>query len=368
MSGHPNESFIRNAHNPLAAGSADSQRLAQALTLDVGEAVALLREMPDLEMLLEGDESYAERFLSRVTSALHLAFDLHEPLALREVHKALFLLYELHVADPSQVRCVNQFNVLLTRARALIERRWLAAEIRQIPAFDAPADAVELIAALKKIWRDHPVAAHPIFDFLEQDASRAQIVAFFQSDSALNIRFFDLIVMSLVGSQNEVRRELAQNFWDEAGRGDTGRSHVNLFRHLLDTVGVGQADDDHASVLDWQGLAGYNLFMLGCLNRQHYFKSLGVMSMTELLDPSQYEKLARGCRRVGLGVGSEMDYYDEHITIDVVHGEGWLVNVIQPLAERTPAAMKEILLGASLRLSTCQDYYDDLYGKLVLLS
>jgi len=90
--------------------------------------------------------------------------------------------------------------------------------------------------------------------------------------------------------------------------------------------------------------------------------------MTELLDPSQYEKLARGCRRVGLGVGSEMDYYDEHITIDVVHGEGWLVNVIQPLAERTPAAMKEILLGASLRLSTCQDYYDDLYGKLVLLS
>ncbi|MEL1610966.1 hypothetical protein V2W50_20715, partial [Acinetobacter baumannii] len=34
-----------------------------------------------------------------------------------------------------------------------------------------------------------------------------------------------------------------------------------------------------------------NAFMLGGVNRQHYYKSLGVMAMTELLDPPQYEKL-----------------------------------------------------------------------------
>jgi len=346
----------------------DSSRLDQALAASIDDGVATLRELPDLDALLARDDGYEARWLAKLDGRLEAAFDRREAGALYEIHRALFLLYELHVAEPGLTRCVNQFNALLTRIRTTIERRWLAAEARQTPPLGPCANAEELIAALKAVWTSHPVSSHPIFDFLERDATHAQIVQFFQSDSALNIRFFDLIVLSLVGSLHEVRKELAQNFWDEAGRGEPARSHVSLFRHLLDTVGIGQADDDHASVLGWQGLAGYNLFMLGCLNRQHYFKSLGVMSMTELLDPSQYEKLARGCRRVGLGQGREMDYYDEHISIDVVHGEGWLVNVIKPVVERTPSAMQEILVGAYLRLTTCQDYYDDLYGKLSLVA
>lgn len=204
-----------------------------------------------------------------------------------------------------------------------------------------------------------------MFDFLERSASLEQIVAFFKSDSALNIRFFDLLVYSMIGSREGVRRELAQNFWDESGRGDAARSHVTLFRSLLSTVGVSSASDDHASELGWQGLAGYNLFMLSSVNRQHYFKLLGIMAMTELLDPSQYEKLARGCRRVGLGRGAELDYYDEHVTIDVIHGEGWLSNVIVPIVDETPTVAKDILVGASLRMATCNDYYDALLARLI---
>lgn len=357
----------RAAYREISS-EADLSVLDRALAAGIDEGVALLREAADLDLLLEADDGYDARWLAKLAGCLDAAFDRRETGALYEIHRALFLLYELHVADPGCARCTNQFNILLTRTRNCIERRWLVAEARQTPALPRCDSAEDLIAALKKVWTEHPVSSHPIFDFLEHDATHAQIVQFFQSDSALNIRFFDLIVLSLVGSQHEVRKELAQNFWDEAGRGEPGRSHVNLFRHLLDTVGIGQAEDDHASVLGWQGLAGYNLFMLGCLNRQHYYKSLGVMSMTELLDPSQYEKLARGCRRVGLGAGREMDYYDEHISIDVVHGEGWLVNVIKPVVERNPAAMAEILTGAYLRLTTCQDYYDDLYGKLMLIA
>lgn len=365
-------SMVEHAKHTLSAhlieGLAGERLLQHAGSIGLDEAVALLREMPQLDALLDADETFAARFADKVAGVLQDAFERRDSTALREAHRALFLLYELHVADPSQIRCANQFNSLLNSTRLAIERTWLAAEVRLAPNLGHPSSAPELVAALKKIWTEHSVSSHPIFDFLEHDATHAQIVTFFKSDSALNIRFFDLIVLSLVGSQHEVRKELAQNFWDESGRGEPGRGHVALFRHLLDTVGIGQADDDHASVLDWQGLAGYNLFMLSCLNRQHYFKSLGVMSMTELLDPSQYEKLARGCRRVGMGVGREMDYYDEHISIDVVHGEGWLANVITPVVERTPAAMQEILLGAHLRLATCQDYYDDLYGKLMLVS
>ncbi len=43
------------------------------------------------------------------------------------------------------------------------------------------------------------------------------------------------------------------------------------------------------------GLAGQNAFMLGAVNRSQYYKLLGVMAMTEVLDPPQYMKLVKGC-------------------------------------------------------------------------
>jgi pyrroloquinoline quinone (PQQ) biosynthesis protein C len=267
--------------------------------------------------------------------------------------------------DGTSPRAVNQFNPTLTRVRNRIERVWLAHEQRRVGvASSPPPDADSLVQALKQLWANHPVATHPLFDFLEKDASREQIVAFFKSDSALNIRFFDLILYSMIGSREGVRRELAQNLWDESGRGEAARSHVSLFQRLLEAVGVGRARDNHARELGWEGLAGYNLFMLTCLNRQHYFKLLGIMAMTELLDPLQYEKLTRGCRRVGLGGSNELEYYDEHVTIDVIHGDGWLSNVIKPIVGETPQVSSDILTGAALRLVTCNDYYDSLYERL----
>ncbi len=155
-----------------------------------------------------------------------------------------------------------------------------------------------------------------------------------------------------------------QNLWDESGRGNPTLSHVSLFRQLLDVVGVGQAEDNHASQLQVEGHAGYNLFMLTSLNRAHYFKLLGVMAMTELLDPSHYEKLVRGCRRVGFGGAGELGYYEEHVTIDIVHAEGWLADVIVPVVEQTPAVGDDIIFGAALRLASCEAYFDALHARL----
>ena len=113
---------------------------------------------------------------------------------------------------------------------------------------------------------------------------------------------------------------------------------------------------------EWQGLAGYNAFMLGGVNRQHYYKSLGVMAMTRLLDPPQYEKLVAGCRRIGL---SERDvhYYAEHITVDIGHADGWLNNVIVPIGKNIRRRWRRFF-GAALRLQTCSDYYDGLLAAL----
>lgn len=335
------------------------ERLLQ-VSLDV--AVAAMSEDCALEERVENAGGWEDAFLRHVRGRVDYALASRDARVLGEMHRALFLLYELQVVDGAKVRAVNQFNPTLVRMRSAIERAWLANETRR--AGGGGHTSTPVVERLKALWANHAVASHPIFDFLETDATRAQILAFFRSDSALNIRFFDLLVYSMIGSREGVRGELAQNFWDESGRGVPARSHVTLFQRLLEVVGVGRAADHHASALEWQGLAGYNLFMLACVNRQHYFKLLGIMAMTELLDPSQYEKLARGCRRVGLGGEEELAYYDEHVTIDVIHGEGWLANVIAPIVAESPEVADDIVLGAALRLHTCSEYYDDLFASL----
>ena len=337
-------------------------------TEDLSSAIRAMIEDPALEQHFDTHPQAFHLLLQRLEKVLDAAFANGEDDALEDVHAALFALYELHVAPAASERCANQFNPYLIRVRGVIERRWLASEAMRAAPLDADVrTGQDLTDAIRAVSAQHRASHHPLFDFLETEATQEQLAAFFRSDSALNIRFFDLIVLALLGSDPSVRGELSQNFWDEAGKGDAQQSHVTLFRHLLHTTGIPHADDDHASLLAWQGLAGYNLFMMTGLNRSHGLKSLGVMAVTELLDPTQYEKLTRGCRRLGMGHQGELEYYDEHVSIDVVHAEGWLSNVIVPLATKFPSQMNDIYAGAQWRLNTCAAYYDDLHARLLAL-
>ena len=122
-------------------------------------------------------------------------------------------------------------------------------------------------------------------------------------------------------------------------------------------------DNHFAHLYEWQGLAGYNAFMLGGVNRQHYYKSLGVMAMTELLDPPQYENWWRAVGGLGFPSATCITM-PEHITVDIGRADGWLNNVIVPIGKKHPAAMEEVFFGAALRLQTCNDYYDCLLAAL----
>lgn len=231
-------------------------------------------------------------------------------------------------------------------------------------SFPIPAlDAGNIVEELRHLCQKHPASHHPLFDFLSSSASATQIDYFFKSDSALNLVFFDLVAMGLVGSLPETRAEIAQNLWDEIGQGSQEFTHVNLYKDLLKRRDIALPENHFAHLYDWQGLAGYNAFMLGGVNRQHYYKSLGVMAMTELLDPPQYQKLVTGCRRIGL-TDRDVHYYAEHIEVDIGHADGWLNNVIVPIGNKNPAALEEVYVGAALRLQTCCDYYDCLLEAL----
>lgn len=350
---------MRNTDN----GVIGSDQTAVMARLALDELIDQLLHSNALSLKLTANPLVADRAWHLTENTCIRAFSADDPQAKKRAHHALFILYQSWLADPLSPAAANQFHPLLSGIRNYIESEWLRAESKRFHHQRPMLNAGNIVDELRALCQQHPASHHPLFDFLASEASAAQIDYFFKSDSALNLLFFDLVAMGLVGSLPETRAEIAQNLWDEIGQGSTEITHVNLYKDLLKRRNSALPDNHFAHLYEWQGLAGYNAFMLGGVNRQHYYKSLGVMAMTELLDPPQYEKLVAGCRRIGL---SERDvhYYAEHITVDIGHADGWLNNVIVPIGKKHPAAMEEVFFGAALRLQTCNDYYDGLLAAL----
>ncbi|MFD2408187.1 iron-containing redox enzyme family protein [Azorhizophilus paspali] len=274
--------------------------LHSSLDLPLDQQIARLVEIADVDDATASVGGYQAAFKDAVRYHVHKAFAQRDEAFLHAVHKALFLIYGMHIADPCNPAAKNQNSTLILGARNIIESAWLPAPRLDSRSLDADVEQ-ELLA----MYRKHPASNHPLFDFLRDAADLGQFKALFISDYALNNRFFDLITLTLLGARQASKAEIAQNIWDEAGQGRAGESHVDLYNDLIESLGLTKAEDDFAYALTWEGLAGHNLFMGCALSRKHYLKLLGVMAITELLDPSNYEKLIAGCRRLGGETNSE---------------------------------------------------------------
>ena len=350
---------MRNVENAFTGNEQDSSM--GWLYLD--EMIDQFLHSHALSLKLTANPLLADRIWHLTEATCIKAFTASEPQAKKHAHGALFKLYQAWLAEPLSAVAKNQYHPLLCGIRNYIEAEWLRAEKKRFDGLIPTLNAGNIVEELRDLCQKHPASHHPLFDFLSSSASSRQIDYFFKSDSALNLLFFDLVAMGLVGSLPETRAEIAQNLWDEIGQGSQEITHVNLYKDLLKRRDIDLPDNHFAHLYDWQGLAGYNAFMLGGVNRQHYYKSLGVMAMTELLDPPQYQKLVTGCRRIGL-TDRDVHYYSEHIEVDIGHAEGWLNHVIVPIGKKNPAALEEVYSGAALRLQTCCDYYDALLAVL----
>ncbi|WP_155628156.1 iron-containing redox enzyme family protein [Burkholderia territorii] len=332
-----------------------------------------LRHAVEALLSLTGDRRhvlYDAVALSQLLDRIdHIGSDMlrQDTRALYEVHEALFVLNEKDVSMPGPNCLRSQFDPTFLAIRSKLESWADRYERERIPV-DIPSglSADDTLAEIVTIWKTHSSANHPIFEYVRATASRQAIREYLRSDYLLNIRFYDLVVYSLIGIDERVRFEVAHNLWDEVGQGDPSKTHVQLYRDLLGSEGIDPSTEVLARHLSWQGLAGYNLMMRHGLHRNRYFESLGSLAVTELADPEQYRKFVEGCRRVGIGKNNPagLAYYEEHISIDVIHGDGWLRNVIRPQLQTYPEASPIVLSGVHQRLNTAKDYWDELLDRM----
>lgn len=299
--------------------------------------------------------------IKSIEEILSDAYDRSLPEAQKIVQNALFMINQINLCYPLSTPARLQYDETILSVRKKIEAKWLINEFKSHD--DIQTSNENFADFLVKVWQEHTASHHPLFDYIETEATAEQLYLFLKSDSALNLIFFDLVAYTLIGSKPETRGTISENLWDEIGHGDNYFTHVNLYKNVLERQDIILPDNHYIDLYGADALAGHNAFMLGCANRCHYYKLLGVMAMTEVLDPPQYSKLVKGCSRLGL-TDKDFHYYSEHITIDIKHGEDWLYKVINVIAEQYPDSKNEFYLGSLLRLQTAERYYDNLLNEI----
>lgn len=337
----------------------------------LSDKVAWLLAHDDLESLLDPGSRFFPDFMDQLGHALERAYGGQDRRALFEVQQALYHLYEDSMRPPRPGAGRNQFHPFIMRVRNEIETAWEAFEFGRMDLAPeaVPSDEAAFVEFIRDLCASNSFAGHALFDFLEHEADHGQIVDFFLHEATLVLRFCDLIVLSLLGADEDVRSELAVNFWDEVGEGAYQNRHTELFKRLLRYTGVDMPEEQLTSEglserLDWPGLAGYNLYVYFGLHRRNYFRYIGGMGVAEYMDPPQYLKVLRGCRRVGLTDRKALAYYAGHAELDIEHGEAWFTKVMGPLVRKYPETRHEMVQGALMRINTTADYFDYLHRKL----
>jgi Iron-containing redox enzyme len=313
-----------------------------------------------------GDE--LAHLLSLVEAAGRRAYHELDEESMGQIQRSLFNIYEQFIGQPVPDCEMNGLNWVVSRIKTTMEDAWIGYELRRSRDVAGTGGAMDndIGDRIRTSIRSHPSHDHRLFAFLQHEATREEIYHYFVSDYPLNVKFYDLVALSLVGGDPVTRIETASNLWDEVGRGDAARTHLQLYSNVLLELGLEARAERIASQMSRAALAGYNLLLCLALNRDQYFRLIGALGVTELADPDQYKKLLAGCARVGLKQTRDnlLAFYDEHIEIDSTHGDGWVRNVIRPIVTKYPAAAPAVLEGCGLRLNTAQDYWDSLMGEM----
>lgn len=191
---------------------------------------------------------------------------------------------------------------------------------------------------------------HPLFDFLEKEATYEQLREFLAQETPFDIHFGDLVALLLPGIHGGQKIELAHNFWDEMGTGTLEGTHRRLRLDMMTRVGI--PAEDYLSNVDWywvEELRMANMYFQTSSDRSLAPQSIGMLQATELVVPGRLERQIEGWRRVGL-TDADMTYLLEHVVVDVEHAEGWLNHVIAPLAASRPDMLPEVAIGILRRL------------------
>ena len=216
-------------------------------------------------------------------------------------------------------------------------------------AAQAPVTPESFVAWFEGLRESGPGQGDPLFPWLSEQATLAQMRWFLAQEVAGEAGFDDLVALTQVRMPVRAKLELARNYWDEMGRGRQPAMHGPLLLQLARALDV---DAQPAGVV-WEALALANLLVALALDRRYAYHSIGALGVVELTAPGRVAHVDRGLARLGVPKAARR-YFSLHATLDVKHSAAWNREILAPLVAAEPRAACAIAEGALMRLRAGQ--------------
>ncbi len=233
-----------------------------------------------------------------------------------------------------------------------IER--LRAEIAPLVA-DVPTDPDGFVAWFESLKVTGAGQGDPLFPWLAERASMAEMRWFLTQEAAGEAGFDDMVAMAQIKLAPQAKLELARNYWDEMGRGNEGGMHGPMLERL---VGALELTPTIESTV-WPSLALANAMTAFAATRRYAYHAIGALGVVELTAPGRVAQVAAGLKRLGVAPRVR-HYFDLHAVLDVKHSEDWNEQALKPLVAADADCARYLAEGALIRLrcgARCFDAY-----------
>jgi hypothetical protein len=267
-----------------------------------------------------------------------------EPANRRDALLTALTIQDLHLAPLEQLGDLArwQHHPAIAVLKNRVEHDLLASleEDDAAARWDLPDDAVAAMRAIA-----HVDLVPPVYDWLAEQASWDDLVAYLALEGGPDGGFDDLVALCQVGLSGEPKVELGRNYWDEMGNGDLSAVHTELHRQLsqaIDLPAVPRAEQP-VEALERLALGG-----ILATNRWLQPEMLGALGLLELQAGPRCRKVVVALKRLDAPADA-FPFYVEHAEVDPRHGKAWLDNAITPYVAEHPEWADRVVRGARWR-------------------
>ncbi|WP_193222048.1 iron-containing redox enzyme family protein [Amylibacter sp. SFDW26] len=308
-----------------------------------------------------------EEAVSYTKQLIEKAFGQADPDALLDLHRTVFQILTANFALHWKKDAINAQLPVFMRIVHLFSEAVDASDRKRLSGdFDAlvAAGKDDLSGAIKEHVKQHPHNVHhPVFDFLEHEATFEQLSEFIVQEAPFDMLFGDIVSLMLPGIYDEMKMEILNNYLDEMGEMKVDGVHRTMRVNMMEKIGITAERYENIEGFCVEELALANMYMLAGFNRNKLAELIGMLLATEEVVPGRLRKQVFGWRRVGVP-DENMPYLIQHISLDVVHASGWMDNVVLPLISENPNVLPDMIWGVVRRLDAAGTICDVLLERM----
>jgi hypothetical protein len=273
---------------------------------------------------------------------------LDDPLVGDDLHLALHICYGLHYDGFAGVDEAWEWEPSLLRLRAEVEGLFvasLAAEAEDDGA--SPGRSLDASATVALVRRLLSQPSGPsLSSFMADHGTMEQLREFVVHRSIYQRKEADGHTWAIPRLRGRAKSALVALQADEYGGGIPGQSHAELFATTMRMLDLDPAPGAHIDVVPGSTLATDNLVSYFGLHRRWRGALVGHLAAFEMTSVLPMSRYAAAVRRI-LGSGAAAEFYDVHVTADVVHEVMATDELIVGLAESDPEALGDVPFGVA---------------------